>query len=81
MMDDVKQMPIEIPTLFNNSKNKMIQLRLQNNKTIRGILQDFDIHQNLVLDDVDDISDAKAVKLGKILLRGNNIIAISIPKD
>jgi small nuclear ribonucleoprotein (snRNP)-like protein len=30
---------------------------------------------------VEDISDAKAVKLGKILLRGNNIIAISMPKD
>ena len=74
-------MSIEIPTLLNNSKNKMIQLRLKNNKTIRGILQDFDIRQNLVLHDVEDISDAKAVKLGKILLRGDNIIAISIPKD
>ena len=74
-------MPIEIPTLLNNSKNKIIQLRLQNNKTIRGILQDFDIHQNLVLDNVEDISDTKAVKLGKILLRGNNIISISVPED
>ena len=74
-------MPIEIPTLLNHSKNKMIQLRLQNNKTIRGILQDFDTYQNLILDDVEDISDTKAVKLGKILLRGNNLIAISIPKD
>jgi small nuclear ribonucleoprotein len=80
-MNDVEQMPIEIPTLLSNSRNKMIQLRLQNNKTIRGILQDFDAHQNLVLDDVEDISDTKAVKLGKILLRGNNIIAFSIPKD
>ncbi len=74
-------MPIEIPTLLNNSKNKMIQLRLKNNKTIRGILQDFDIRQNLILDDVEDVSDAKTVKLGKILLRGNNIIAISVPED
>jgi len=74
-------MPIEIPTLLNNSKNKIIQLRLQNNKTIRGILQDFDIHQNLVLDDVEDISDDKTMKLGKILLRGNNIISISVPED
>jgi small nuclear ribonucleoprotein len=77
----VKQIPFEIPTLMNHNKNKMIQLRLQNNKTIRGILQDFDIHQNLILYDVEDISDTKAVKLGKILLRGDNIIAISIPKD
>jgi small nuclear ribonucleoprotein len=72
-------MPIEIPTLLNNSKNKMIQLRLKNNKTIQGILQDYDMRQNLVLHDVEDISDVKAVKLGKILLRGDNIIAISVP--
>ena len=74
-------MTIEIPTLLNCSKNKIIQLRLQNNKTIRGTLQDFDSHQNLVLDDVEDISDGKAVKLGKILLRGNNIISISVPEE
>ena len=74
-------MPIDIPSLLNHSKNKIIQLRLQNNKTIRGTLQDFDLHQNLVLDNVEDISDTKAVKLGKILLRGNNIISISIPED
>jgi len=74
-------MPIEIPTLLNCSKNKIIPLRLQNNKTIRGTLQDFDSHQNLVLDDVEYISDGKAVKLGKILLRGNNIISISVPEE
>ena len=74
-------MPIEIPTLLNHSKNKIIQLRLQNNKTIRGILQDFDIHQNIVLDNVEDISDVEVIKLGKILLRGNTIISISIPED
>jgi small nuclear ribonucleoprotein len=74
-------MSIEIPTLLNRSKNKIIQLRLQNNKTISGTLQDFDLHQNLVLDNVEDISDDKTIKLGKILLRGNNIIAIFISKD
>jgi small nuclear ribonucleoprotein len=74
-------MTIEIPTLLNYSKNKIIQLRLQDNKTIRGTLQDFDSHQNLVLDDVEDISNGKAVKLGKILLRGNNIISISVPEE
>jgi small nuclear ribonucleoprotein len=74
-------MTIEIPTLLNYSKNKIIQLRLQDNKTIRGTLQDFDSHQNLVLDDVEDISDGKAVKLGKILLRGNNIISISVSEE
>jgi len=74
-------MPIDIPTILNSNKNKIIQIRLHNNKTIRGILQDFDIHQNLILDDVEEISDTKAVKLGRILLRGNNIISISVSEE
>jgi len=74
-------MSIDIPTLLNNNKNKIIQLKIRDNKTIRGILQNFDIHMNLTLEDTEDISSTKIVKLGKILLRGNNIIAISLPEE
>ncbi|MGI0057583.1 MAG: LSM domain-containing protein [Nitrosarchaeum sp.] len=70
----------EIFTLMNNNKNKIILLRLRNNKTIKGNLQDFDIHMNLTLDDAEDISD-KTTKLGTILLRGDNILAVSLPDE
>ncbi|PIN82468.1 MAG: ribonucleoprotein, partial [Nitrosopumilales archaeon CG11_big_fil_rev_8_21_14_0_20_33_24] len=43
--------------------------------------QDFDIHMNLTLEDAEDISDGKTVKLGKILLRGDNILAVSLPDE
>jgi len=74
-------MSIDIPTLLNHNKNKIIQIRIRDNKTIRGILQEFDRLMNLTLDDAEEILDAKTVKLGKILLRGNNIIAIFLPKE
>jgi len=74
-------MSIDIPTLLNHNKNKIIQIRIRENKTIRGILQEFDRLMNLTLDDAEEISGPKAVKLGKILLRGNNIIAIFLPKE
>jgi len=74
-------MSIDIPTLLMHNKNKIIQIRIRDNKTIRGILQEFDRLMNLTLDDAEDISDTKTVKLGKILLRGNNIIAISLPEE
>jgi len=74
-------MPIDIPTLLKHNKNKMIQIRLRNDKTIKGILQDFDVYLNLILVDVEDISDTNVMKLGKILLRGDNIIVISVPED
>lgn len=71
----------EISTLMSNNKNKPVSLRLRNNKTIKGNLQDFDVHMNLTLEDAEDVTEAEPEKLGKILLRGDNILAISIPDD
>ena len=71
----------EISTLMSSCQGKMVLLRLRNTKTIQGILIDFDIHMNLTLDDAEDISEEKPASLGKILLRGDNILAISLPAD
>ncbi|MCV0401207.1 MAG: ribonucleoprotein [Nitrosopumilus sp.] len=71
----------EISTLMNNSKDKLVLLRLRNTKTVQGVLKDFDIHMNLTLDDAEDISEEKHEKLGKILLRGDNILAVSLPEE
>jgi small nuclear ribonucleoprotein len=64
-----------------NCQGKSVLLRLRNTKTIQGILIDFDIHMNLTLNNAEDISDEKHISLGKILLRGDNILAISLPTD
>jgi small nuclear ribonucleoprotein len=71
----------EISTLMGNRKNKSILLRLRSNKTIKGILLDFDVHMNLTLDNAEEISDEKSEQLGKILLRGDNVLAVSLPDD
>jgi len=74
-------MSYEISTLMNNSVDKVVTIRLRNTKTIQGILKEFDIHMNLSLYDAEDISDEKPEKLGTILIRGDNIIAVSMSKD
>ena len=71
----------EISTAMSSCQGKMVLLRLRNTKTIQGILIDFDIHMNLTMDDAEDITDEKHASLGKILLRGDNILAISLPND
>ena len=71
----------EISTLMSSCQGKIVLLRLRNNKTIQGALIDFDIHMNLTLDNSEDISEEKHVNLGKVLLRGDNIFAISLPTD
>ncbi len=74
-------MAYEISTLMNNSRNKVVLIRLRNTKTIQGILKDFDLHMNLTMEDAEDISDEKPEKLGTILIRGDNILAVSMPKE
>jgi small nuclear ribonucleoprotein len=36
---------------------------------------------NLTLNDAEDVSEDAPIKLGKILLRGDNILAISLPDE
>ena len=74
-------MAYEISTLMNNTKGKVVLIRLRNTKTIQGILKDFDIHMNLTLKDAEDISDEKHEKLGTVLIRGDNILLISMSKE
>jgi small nuclear ribonucleoprotein len=71
----------EISTLMRNSKDKLVLLRLRNGSSIQGILKDFDIHMNLTLEDTEDVTESNPKKLGKILLRGDNLLLISLPTD
>ncbi len=71
----------EISTLMINCRAKDVLLRLRNNRTIHGTLKEFDIHMNLTLENAEDITDEKPVPLHTILLRGDNILLISLPKD
>jgi len=71
----------EISTLMSKNQSKDVLLRLRNNTTIHGLLKEFDIHMNLTLDNAEDITNEKPVSIGSVLLRGDNILAISLPKE
>ena len=71
----------EISTAMSACQGKIVLLRLRNTKTVQGTLIDFDIHMNLTLDNAEDITEEKHLSLGKVLLRGDNILAISLPTD
>ncbi len=61
--------------------NKVILIKLRNNQIIQGKLQTFDEHMNLLLIESGNITDDKVKNLDKIILRGNNILIISLPKE
>ncbi len=66
--------------LLNEFINKPILIKLRNNHTIKGTLQTFDDRMNLVLEKSQDIlSENEVENLGKIILRGDNILIIAVP--
>jgi len=76
-------MPEDMSTrLLEESVGKVVLVKLRGNKSIRGKLQGFDQHMNLLLGEAEDISNSdKTARLGTIILRGDNVIIISPPKN
>lgn len=64
--------------LLNQSKGKEVLVQLKGEKQYVGTLVAFDIHVNVVLDNVKEFVDGEAKKqLGLIFVRGDTIIFIS----
>ncbi|MBU2053089.1 MAG: LSM domain-containing protein [Nanoarchaeota archaeon] len=64
--------------LLNNSKGKEVLVHLKSSKQFVGTLLAFDIHINLVLDNVKEMQDNEIKRnLGLTFLRGDTIIFIS----
>lgn len=61
--------------------NDTITVYLKDNSQYRGILVSADQNMNLILMDAEELNNNGEikVKLGKVLVRGNNILYISVP--
>lgn len=73
-------MPNERPfDLLNKAIGQQVLIRLKNGTDIRGKVQSFDVHMNIVLEGAEELEEGGTVhaKLGVILLRGGNILFIS----
>lgn len=67
--------------VLEESIGKIVLVRLSGAKSLRGKLQGYDQHMNLLLHEADDISNPeKTSRLGSIIVRGDNVIVISPPK-
>ena len=52
-------------------------IKLKGDKVVRGILENFDQHMNLVLLNATEYNDGKSTEFGNLLLKGDNIVIIS----
>ena len=63
---------------LNKTRGKKVIVELKNDRQYTGNLQAFDIHINVVLEEVEERIDGEMKrKLGTVFLRGDTIIMIS----
>jgi len=67
------QRPLDV---LGSSVDKTIIIKTKLGEDIVGILKAFDSHINIWLDDA-KIQGEKEIKIGKVLIRGDNIVYIS----
>jgi len=68
--------------LLEESVGKVVLVKLRGGKSLRGKLQGFDQHMNLLLGEAEDIAVVdNSDRLGTIIVRGDNVVIISPPKN
>jgi len=68
--------------IFKESLNKVVLVQLKGGRTVRGKLDSYDQHMNLVLEDAEDVSEPETTKkLGTLIVRGDNIVLLSPPPN
>jgi len=64
--------------MLSESLSKVVLIRLKGNKKIRGHLQGFDQHMNLLLSETAELGeDGSMNDLGVVVVRGDNVILVS----
>lgn len=67
--------PIEV---FQTYLHKSVSVEVKGGKTYRGVLDGFDQHMNIVLNDTVEVhSDGKTTPCGTTLFRGDSVLYVS----
>ena len=67
--------------VLDESVGKIVLIKLKGGKVIRGNLQGFDQHMNLLLEQSEEVQEeGKTNSLGTIVVRGDNVVIISPPR-
>ena len=60
--------------------NSNVLVRLKGGRTLKGILEAYDNHLNVLLKQAEEIEGERVRQLGTVLVRGDNVIVISPAK-
>ncbi|MDD1719200.1 MAG: RNA-binding protein [Methanoregulaceae archaeon] len=67
--------PLDILDQVLNKQPVIVSLK--GGRELRGILQGYDVHMNLVLDKAEEVSGTDVSRVGTLIVRGDNVIYIS----
>ena len=68
-------LPLDV---LEKSVNQKLSLLLKDGRLIEGKLTGYDEYMNMVLTDVEENYEDNKRRLGTIILRGNNVVSISL---
>ena len=68
-------LPLDV---LEKSVNQKLSLLLKDGRVIDGKLSGYDEYMNMVLVDVEETHSENKRRLGTIILRGNNVVSISL---
>lgn len=67
--------------LLEKALNTKMLLTLKDGRTMEGVLVGFDQYMNVVLEETQETTSQGTRRLGTVVLRGNNLIALSQPSS
>jgi len=71
---------VDAPThLLERMIEQRVTISLKDSRQLTGLLLGVDEHMNLVLDDAEETTPEVARRLGRVVLRGSNLVAIHSP--
>lgn len=68
-------LPLEV---LEKSLNQKLSLLLKDGRVVEGKLSGYDEYMNMVLNEVEETNSETKRRLGTIILRGNNVVSISL---
>ena len=72
---EMSKRPLDILDQVLNREPVIVSLK--GDRELRGVLQGYDVHMNLVLDQAEEVTDGVAHRIGMLIVRGDNVIYIS----
>ncbi len=68
--------------VLDETVGKVVLIKLKGGKVIRGTLQGFDQHMNLLLENSEEVfEDGKVNALDTLIVRGDNVVMISPSRE